>query len=200
MLNKDEGTCPTVVRDKAQKIVSVMEMSSNRNSVRRITPHKDGNSYINTNNLSEIDKKNKLASPHEKTSESPNAINDTEKEKFNFFDGKHFNETEDWNDLLKQSNMSKEEFLYYSKNRALIKIMELIENMNKLLRDKNFQIKILLDENKNLNEKNEDLNKENMLLNKQNMHLLKESIKYNEGYKHTKGDTGMDSSMVNYNK
>jgi len=115
-------------------------------------------------------------------------------------EGKVLNESEDWNDILKQSNMSREEFEYYSKNKALAKIVDLIENLNKLLRDKNFQIRILLEENKNLNHKNDGLNNENIALNQQNMIYLKESIKYTDAKNKTKGDTGteIDSSMVSF--
>ena len=122
-----------------------------------------------------------------------------EREKRNILEGKVNNESGDWTDLLKQSNMNREEFNYYSKNRGLAKIIDLIENSNKLLRDKNFQIRILLEENKNLNLKNEYLDKENTELNQQNMNLLRESIKQstnNDSYKYTKGDKEMDSSLV----
>jgi len=100
--------------------------------------------------------------------------------------------------MLKLSNMNREEFNFYSNNRGLSKIIDLIENMNKLLRDKNFQIRILLEENRSLNRKNEELDKENITLNAQNMALLKQSIRKstNTDAKNTKGDMGKDSSIV----
>jgi len=217
--NKEDPLNNTIIREKAQKIVSITEMGSNTNSVRRIYQNnKDANFSVNAKNSSYLDKRSQENNnQNEKNLNSENnsgnnrshtnvnryTIEDNdnfleyEREKRNILEGKIFHETEDWTDLLKQSNMTREEFNFYSKNRGLSKIIELIENLNKLLRDKNFQIKILLEENKNLNIKNEDLNKENMTLNTQNMHLLKENIKYNNDYyRNTKGDTGMDSSMV----
>lgn len=212
----------TVVRDKAQKIVSVTEISSNTNSVRRIihnnNKNANNNNLNNNRNLTDFDRRKEDLN-EERNCNSENIYYNNngnrfqnneyleenynyleyEREKRNILEGKVNNETEDWTDLLKQSNMTREEFNYYSKNRGLVKIIDLIENLNKLLRDKNFQIRILLEENKNLNTKNEELNKENVTLNQQNMLLLKESIKNSnitDQNKNTKGDTGMDSSMV----
>lgn len=152
-------------------------------------------SYYNNNNG------NRSPNNNNRYSEENDTYIEFEREKRNILEGKVNNETEDWTDLLKQSNMNREEFNYYSKNRGLAKIIDLIENLNKLLRDKNFQIRILLEENKNLNFKNEELIKENSALNKQVLLLLKESIKNpvkTNGNRNTKGDTLLDSSMVKY--
>jgi hypothetical protein len=236
-INKEEASNLIIVRDKAQKIVSVTEMGGNTNSVHRIihcdkdsknnnNNNNNNNNFTNNNNnnnnnrhLTECDNRKKEypkiqnnsnreatyynngeSSPNKHYSlEENNNYLEYEREKRNILEGKVNNESGDWTDLLKQSNMNREEFNYYSKNRGLAKIIDLIENSNKLLRDKNFQIRILLEENKDLNLKNEDLDKENTALNQQNMHLLRESIiqsTNNDGFKYTKGDKGMDSSLV----
>lgn len=203
-------------------MISITELGSNTNSVRRIIPsNKDINNKSNNyrKNLTDYENRKKQnpennnynsnseANEYYDEEKSPNnkfsiEENDNyleyEREKRSIIEGKKNNESEDWADMLKQSNMTREEYNYHAKNRALIKIVDLIENLNKLVRDKNFSIRILLEENKNLNVKNEELNKENISLNKQIMNLLKESIKNtsNNDAKTTKGDTGIDSSMV----
>ncbi len=121
-----------------------------------------------------------------------------------YINKKFLNETEDWKDILKESNLTKDEYNYYSTNKIHKKIFEVVEVLKKLLLDKNLTIKILSCENKNLNKKNEELNKENIKLANQNMKLLKDSIflKDNNNINKSKGlkslkDNIQDSSMVN---
>ena len=206
-LNRDD-TPNTLVRSNTQKIISVTEMGNVTNSVRKINNNNNIDKNIislNANNLTDIERRNNknLIDRNLEKLTNPNNNNnydyeeECEKEKKEILMGKVLNETEDWTDALKQSNLSREEFMFYSKNRGLAKIVDLIENLNKLIRDKNFTIRILLEENKALNQRNEDLIKDYGLVNHQNMHLLKESLKNGQNQnKNNRIDTAMDSSMV----
>lgn len=83
-----------------------------------------------------------------------------------------FEVSEEWNDVLKQCGISQAEFVKFSKTKVTVKLVDAIEYLYKLLTDKNFQIKLLTDENDNLNSKNIELNKENIILIDKNRELV----------------------------
>lgn len=74
---------------------------------------------------------------------------------------------------MKIIGLTLEEFDSFLNNKSLGKLIEALELLNRLLNDKNLQIKILEDENENLNKKNYELNKENIFLFQQNIELKK---------------------------
>ena len=77
-------------------------------------------------------------------------------------------ESEEWLEILHMINITSEEMDRFHRNKMLTKIMDAIEILNKLLVDKNLQIRLLEGENLNLNKKNADLNNENIKLIKKN--------------------------------
>ena len=104
---------------------------------------------------------------------------------------------------MKIIGFSLEEFDIFLNNKSLGKLIEALELLNRLLNDKNLQIKIFQDENENLNKKNYNLNKENIFLFQQNIELKKHLEKLMEN-KHsgncvnkTSNIETNDSSLVN---
>jgi len=88
--------------------------------------------------------------------------------------------TEEWIEIMKIIGLNLEEFDNFLNNKSLSKLIEALELLNRLLNDKNLQIKILEDENQNLNSKNYNLNKENIFLFQKNIELKKHLEKYLE--------------------
>ncbi len=80
-------------------------------------------------------------------------------------------ENEEWNEILKSLQITREELKKLRSSPALAKLFEALEMLNKLVSEKNFQIKILEKENENLNKKNTDLNNENIRLISENNQL-----------------------------
>jgi len=74
---------------------------------------------------------------------------------------------------MKIIGLSLDEFDSFLNDKSLYKLIEALELLNRLLNDKNLQIKILQDENEYLNNKNYNLNKENIFLFQQNIELKK---------------------------
>lgn len=107
--------------------------------------------------------------------------------------------TEEWVDALKHCNMNQEEFVRLSRNKVYAKLIDVIEFLYKLILDKNLQIRLLINENENLNVNNVQLNKENIVYTEQNKSLIGKinTIKETKEKLYKKGDTGMDSSMNN---
>lgn len=101
--------------------------------------------------------------------------------------GKEF-ESEEWNEILRQVNLSPNELNIQTSNKLTKKLIEAIEILNKQIIEKNIQIRLINNENDNLNQKNSLLNKENIAL-AQKLFILKE--------KYEKDDRqNSDSSMV----
>lgn len=73
-------------------------------------------------------------------------------------------ETEEWLEILRMADITSEEMDRLAKNKKISKIIEAIELLNKLLVDKNLQIRQIDDENGKLNCKNYELNSENIRL------------------------------------
>lgn len=86
--------------------------------------------------------------------------------------------TDEWIEIMKMIGLSLEEFDNFLNNKSLNKLIEALELLNRLLIDKNLQIKIFEDENDNLNLKNFNLNKDNIFLFQQNIELKKNVGKY----------------------
>ncbi len=88
--------------------------------------------------------------------------------------------TDEWIEIMKIVGLTVEEFDDFLNNKNFSKIIEALEMLNRLLNEKNIQISILEEENKNLNSKNFILNKENIFLFNQNIELKKHVEKYIE--------------------
>ena len=101
----------------------------------------------------------------------------------------HTFESEEWLEILKMVNITPEEIDRFAKNKMLSKIIEAIEVLNKLLLDKNLQIRLLEKENELLNGKNAELNKENM-------RLIKKVEEVNNKKKEFKNKSNHDSKEV----
>ena len=85
-------------------------------------------------------------------------------------------ETYEFLDVLKNVSLTPDDLEKLSKNKQISKLIEVIENLNRIILDKNLQAKILIEENENLNEKNTQLNKDNMFLGKQFDVIEKENV------------------------
>lgn len=114
------------------------------------------------------------------------------------------NSTEEWIEIMKIIGLTLEEFDSFLNDKSLAKLIEALELLNRLLNDKNLQIKIFEDENENLNKKNYNLNKENIFLFQQNIELKKHLEKQLEN-KHASNSVNKtsnietnDSSLVNF--
>lgn len=81
-------------------------------------------------------------------------------------------ENEEWQDILKSVQLTREEIKKLKSSPALTKLFEALEMLNKLSSEKNFQIKIMEKENESLNKKNTDLNNENIKLITENNQLI----------------------------
>jgi hypothetical protein len=73
-------------------------------------------------------------------------------------------ETEEWLDILKLVNLTPEELDRLSKNKMLVKLIDAIELLNKVILERNMQIRLLNKENESLNQKNSTLNNDNIKL------------------------------------
>ncbi len=118
------------------------------------------NSITNNNASSEMSKKKKSLYDEIERLEG---IKKSTKE----LNEKEFDLTSEWFDTLKHCNMSQEEYVNYCKNKKTQKLTDVIEYLYKYLIDKNLQIKLM-------DEENEQLNIENLRLNKENIELCEE--------------------------
>ena len=84
---------------------------------------------------------------------------------------KEFDLTSEWFEALKNCRMTQEEYILYCKKCGTEKLTDLIEYLYKYIVDKNIQIKLIENEN-------EQLNLENLKLNKENIDLSEEYEKY----------------------
>jgi hypothetical protein len=106
--------------------------------------------------------------------------------KATLFNRKYYELEEWWLEALKLSNMDINDFKKLKSNKAFAKIVDLIENLNNVVLDKNFQISLIEKENGMLNEKIETVNKENINLYQQ----LKDIV-------NTKDDSSMHNNLSN---
>lgn len=100
---------------------------------------------------------------------------------------------------MKIIGLTLEEFDCFLNNKGLSKLIEALELLNRLLNDKNLQIKILEDENEYLNSKNFNLNKENIFLFQQNIELKKHLEKYFEKNKASNSANIKNSTNIETN-
>jgi hypothetical protein len=115
-----------------------------------------------------------------------------DKPKFDFQN----NQNEEWLDILRHSGLTQDELERLSKNKSLSRIVETIEMLNRLLCDKNMQIRLLDQENQSLNQKNFSLNKENISLFQQSLELKKELQSYISKYSKKTEQDNTDASIV----
>ncbi len=134
------------------------ELSSSKNNRSSFS-----NTLDNKNNISEMSKKKKSLYDEIERLEG---IKKSTKE----LNEKEFDLTSEWFDTLKHCNMSQEEYVNYCKNKKTQKLTDVIEYLYKYLIDKNLQIKLM-------DEENEQLNIENLRLNKENIELSEECEK-----------------------
>jgi hypothetical protein len=88
----------------------------------------------------------------------------TNKTNLSILNRKYYELEEWWSDALRNSNMTADDYKRFKNNKAFAKIADLIEFLNNIILDKNYQIKMIEKENHMLNDKLESLNKENMSL------------------------------------
>ena len=89
-----------------------------------------------------------------------------------------YTQSEEWIEILKLCGLTPEELDRLARNKMMSKVVEAIEMLNRLLVDKNLQIRLLEQENASLVQKNFSLNKENISLFQQSIVLKKELQKY----------------------
>ena len=75
---------------------------------------------------------------------------------------KEFDLTSEWFEALKSCHITQEEYANYCKDNSISKLTDLIEYLYKYIIDKNIQIKLIENENEELNLENLKLNKENI--------------------------------------
>ena len=75
---------------------------------------------------------------------------------------KEFDLTSEWFEALKSCHITQEEYANYCKDNSVTKLTDLIEYLYKYIIDKNIQIKLIENENEELNLENLKLNKENI--------------------------------------
>jgi hypothetical protein len=101
--------------------------------------------------------------------------------------------TEEFNNILKQVNMAKDEYEKFAKNRANEKLVEAFEFMSKTIYDRNMRLKMSIQDNENLAKKNSAMNSDNILLSKsvielKNLnHKLKKEIEILRNSKNVSG-------------
>jgi hypothetical protein len=104
----------------------------------------------------------------------------------NVYNRQYYELEEWWADALKSSHIDEDDFKRFKNNRAYCKIGFLIEFLNNIILDKNFQINMIEKENHILNEKVELVNKENNSLYQQ----IRE-------FANTKDDSSMHNNVSN---
>jgi hypothetical protein len=114
------------------------------------------------------------------------SASDIQLAKPSMFTRKYYELEEWWLDALKSSSMDEGDFKKFKNNRAFAKIVDLIEFLNNIILDKNFQIKMIEKENHMLNDKYDQLNKENISLYQQ----IKD-------FANTKEDSSMHNNLSN---
>jgi hypothetical protein len=92
---------------------------------------------------------------------------------------KYYEYEEWWSDALKQNNLSMNEYNKYKSNPLNTRIVDLIEFLNSIIVDKNFQIKIIEDENYKLNQINDVLNRQVALKSKKINDSLENNLSSN---------------------
>ena len=136
------------------------ELSSSKYNKSSFSNTLENKNSINNNASSEMSKKKKSLYDEIERLEG---IKKSTKE----LNEKEFDLTSEWFDTLKHCNMSQEEYVNYCKNKKTQKLTDVIEYLYKYLIDKNLQIKLM-------DEENEQLNIENLRLNKENIELCEE--------------------------
>jgi hypothetical protein len=96
--------------------------------------------------------------------------------------------TEEWGDILKNINITNDSLERLGKNPTFSKVLDALELMNKVVVDKNMQIKIINTENENLNRKNSSLIEENM---KFSNNLMKAKAEMTNQYKTVQTNVSM---------
>jgi hypothetical protein len=109
-------------------------------------------------------------------------------------------DNEEWLDILRHSGLTPEELDRLSKNKAYTKLIEAIEMLSRLLVDKSSQIRLLEQENENLNYKNINLNKENINIFQQNIDLKKKLEKMMKRTSTFDCDTEDNNGVIIFNK
>lgn len=84
---------------------------------------------------------------------------------------------EQWTEILKACCMTNADYLKYTKNRLYSRLIDIIEYTQKVIQDKNIEIRILTEEYKEVNSLNNGLNHFNVALNEQYRKLKISMIK-----------------------
>lgn len=85
-------------------------------------------------------------------------------------------ENEEFMEILKSNNLSQGEFEKLSKTKSNSRLIEVIEMLYSLLKDKNMSLNLLREEIDKLTTKNFQLNKDNMVLFQQNIEFKKQPV------------------------
>ena len=157
---------------------------------------------LNIQNLNFINHKQKRENKEVYEIQSPEFYLKNEDSEENFFNRKNDKETKEdireWDDLVKMCNLSKKDFIFFSTKKYLRNLIDLIQCLKKLINDKNYQTKLLLEENENLNQKNNILHKENIILIQQNINIMKKTSNLNNDYNKSKINQDSLFSMVKF--
>lgn len=118
----------------------------------------------------------------------------------------------EWFEMLRSSNLTIKEYAGYANNKHLIKLFDLIDCLKKAISEKNFYLKLLSEENNDLNNNNNQLHNENSILIKRNIGISKNAdtnvIGLSESYvsnsfllteKEQAEDISIENSLVCFN-
>lgn len=105
-------------------------------------------------------------------------------------------ETNEFLDVLRNVGLSPDELDKLAKNKMYTRIIEAIEMMNKIILDKNLQLRVLLEENESLNVKNTQLNNDNIFFGKQIDQLKKDITLLNNKLKNNCDTTINDDNSL----
>ncbi len=111
-------------------------------------------------------------------------------------------ENEEFLDIIKTVNLTEEEYDKMAKTKIYSKLIEIIEMLYTLVKEKNLTLSLVRKENENLNQKNFKLNKENIDIVQENIDLKKEITRLkslSNSYQMNNKSTSVNISKISQN-
>ena len=111
-------------------------------------------------------------------------------------------ENEEFLDIIKTVNLTEEEYDKMAKTKIYSKLIETIEMLYTLVKEKNLTLSLVRKENENLNQKNFKLNKENIDIVQENIELKKEITRLkslSNSYQMNNKSTSVNISKISQN-